>query len=342
MIKASKLSAENIDKISPLYEDFKSRAKEEFDWDNDPVEFTELKQAFSQNFVEGYLVEDTAKTDPLAFMLMVEEEHRAIEINTLFVQQDDEVKNVIDRLMRQVIKDLKTRDGFEVVSYAMLGRQEKLVRPMPWYGFKLVGQAIVKYNIMDPVTLQILKQQELSPLPEGFTLDTWQPQYAGAVSESIYEAFSKATDSLWDPRFKSLMGAKKVVGMLTQNMMGTFLPECTSVLLKDGTPVGVCFMIQASMTQGNIPLIGVNPQIKKDHPDAKHLGSHLLKSALENTLQQILDGKIGMLEVSATHDTDNINAIKMYRRMGFRETSNYPHAYLTKEKIDEIIVGKWC
>lgn len=342
MIKASKLTIENIDRIAPLYEDFKSRAKEEFSWDNEPVEFNHLKQAFNQNIVEGYLVEDTAQTEPLAFMLMVEEAHRAIEINTIFVTQDDEVKNVIDRLMRQMIADLKTRNGFEVVSYAMLGRQEKLMRPMPWYGFKLVGQAIAKYNIMDPVTLQILKQQELTPLPQGFKLDTWQPHYAGGVSEAIYEAFSKATDSLWDPRFKSLLGAKKVVGMLTQDVMGTFLPKATSVLLKDDTPVGVCFLIQSSMTSGNIPLIGVNPQVKKDTPDVKHLGSHLLKACLENALQQILAGEMGMLDISATHDTDNINAIKMYRRMGFRETDNYPHAYLTKEKIDSIIIGKWC
>lgn len=342
MIKAHRLTPENLEKISGIYEEFRGVAQAQYRWAHEPVPFDQLKQAFSTGFIRGYVVEDTARPDPLAFMLCVLEEHRAIEINAFYIRQEageDEParKTVTDRVMRAFIADNKDQQGIDVVSFPMLGEQEKLVRVLPWYGFKPVGQAIVKFNIMDSISLQIMKQQQLPDLPEGYRLDHWRPEYAGGVANAVFEAFEKATDSLWDPRFRTLLGAKKVVGMIDQGMMGAHIPACTSVLLKNNDPVGFCFLVQASMQEGNIPLIGVKPSEK-----GKGLGNHLLKHSLEAVVEEILAGRIGMLEVSATHDTDNIAAIKMYRRMGFREEYNYPHGYLTKEKMQTMVVGKWC
>ena len=91
------------------------------------------------------------------------------------------------------------------------------------------------------------------------------------------------------------------------------------------------------MTEGNVPLVGVKPSEKK-----QGFGSRLLKHTMDAVLREMLAGHIGMLSVNATHDTDNISAIKMYRRMGFREEYNYPHAYLNKEAMQKVTTGNWC
>jgi RimJ/RimL family protein N-acetyltransferase len=228
-------------------------------------------------------------------------------------------------------------ETFDVISFALLGEQEKLIRSILWYGFRASGQAIVKFDIMDPLSLQILQKQTFKPLPENYQIVPWSDEYSGGVANVIYQSFKNSTDAYWDPRFRSEMGARKVVSMIRYGLMGTLCEEATSILLKDNEAVGVCYLVQDTMTEGNIPIIGVIPDEKKHD-----FGNNLLQQTLAKAIQGILDGKLGMLSVNATHDTDNIAAIKMYRRMGFREDYNYPHVYLTTDKLRTIKLGKWC
>lgn len=326
-----------MDGLQAIYERFSARACGDYRWEHQPIPFNQLKSALLNRLVHGYVVEDTGLPEPVVgFMLYLQEEHRAIEINVIYSELDDH-KTVLDRLMRLFIPDILAMEGWDVVSYAMLGAQEPFIRTITWYGFKPVGQAILKFDMLDPIAIQILKQQQLEPLDQGYRLDTWQPQYAGAVAESVFEAFQNAADAKWDPRFRSLLGAKKVVGMLTAGAMGGFIPACTSVMLKDELPVGFCFLLQAGPTTGNIPLVGVRPAEKK-----RGLGNHLLRFTLERVVEEMLEARIAMVDVTTTMDTDNIPAIKMYRRMGFREEYNYPHVYLTREKAASYVPGKWC
>ena len=80
-----------------------------------------------------------------------------------------------------------------------------------------------------PDLLGLVGDDAVERLPEGYRLDHWRPEYAGGVSTAVFESFEHATDSRWDPRFRTLLGSKKVVGMIDQGMMGQHLPACTSV-----------------------------------------------------------------------------------------------------------------
>ena len=344
MIKAHRITNENVDRIAALYERFRARSTTDYRWSHEPVDFDQFKVCIANKILEGYWVEDTGLEEPpIGLMLYRLEDFRAIEINVVYSEIEDK-KTVLDRLLRVFIADVKDTEGWDAISWAMLGEQEGFVRTATWYGFKPVGQAILKFHILtpgtyevDPITVQIWNQQKLPDLEEGYTIDTWKPEYAGAVAECVHAAFEKATDALWDPRFRTLMGAKKVVAMITGGEMGTHLAECTTVALKDGQPVGFCFLVQAEMMAANIPLIGVHP----DHK-GKQLGNHLLKGMSDKVIRGMMDGKFAMLYVSTTMDTDNIPAIKMYRRMGFREDYNYPHVYMTKEKAQAYKPNVWC
>lgn len=336
MLKAHALTSENSHHVRAIYERFCVCAATQYRWEHTPIAFDVLVPLIGQKGILGCWLEETGVEEPVAFMLACVEAHRAIEVNVVYSEVEDR-KVVLDRLMRQFISDIRELDGWDVVSFAMLGEQEQFIRTIPWYGFKPIGQAILKFDFMDTLAVQILRQQQVSPLEPGYRLDTWKSEYAGATAVNVFESFKNAADAKWDPRFRTLSGAKEVVALITGGLMGTHLPSCTSVVLKDDVPIGFCFIIQADATTGNIPLIGVHPTEKK-----KGLGTLLLKSALFNCIQQMVAEKVTLLGVSTTMDTDNIPAIKMYRRIGFKEEYNYPHVYLTREKALAFKSGQWC
>jgi ribosomal protein S18 acetylase RimI-like enzyme len=107
--------------------------------------------------------------------------------------------------------------------------------------------------------------------------------------------------------------------------------------LKNNVPVGFCFLLQALPTEANIPLIGVRPS-----ESGKGFGKQLLKHTITSCLRGVMAEKITVVAINATMDTDNIQAIKMYRRMGFKEKYNYGHVYLPRSKAEKMKPGQWC
>jgi ribosomal protein S18 acetylase RimI-like enzyme len=270
-------------------------------------------------------------------MLYRLEDHAAIEINLVYIPDENRYKTVMDALMRPFTASIRELPGWDVVSFAMLGRQDKLIRYITWYGFKPIGQAILRFTLDDPITLQVFQQQQFDDLPDSYAIRTWQPSDAAPVAQAIYESFSTASDSLWDPRFRSLFGAQDIVRLLTTNYMGLFMPDCTSILTRDNQVVGFCFFLMVSDTGGNVPLIGVLPGEKN-----KRMGNRLLKHTLDLAVQKALQKKLPLKDISATMETDNVAALKMYRRLGFREEYDYPHAYLDVTRCRERAGVVWC
>ena len=135
----------------------------------------------------------------------------------------------------------------------------------------------------------------------------------GAASEAAYTEMSEHLDAL------DLHPTVMIIDDKWQEKYGTFLPDCTSVLLYKNEPVGICF---ANITAGriaNIPLIGM----KKEH-----CGKGLGEAMLHTTLTKLISKHLNHLsEVNASTETDNYPALKMYRRLGFKEDYYYPQAY---------------
>jgi ribosomal protein S18 acetylase RimI-like enzyme len=105
------------------------------------------------------------------------------------------------------------------------------------------------------------------------------------------------------------------------------------VLLDDDDQViGFCLMLETDVDRGNIPLVGV-----------KHRGHQHGLAVVQHSLSQWLAA--GRLKVvSATLETDNWPAIAMYRRLGFREWTHYPHVFLARTALsaDKLRYKQWC
>ena len=60
----------------------------------------------------------------------------------------------------------------------------------------------------------------------------------------------------------------------------------------------------------------------------KGLSKHLLKKSVETLLEWNKAGKREFTEINTTTETDNYQALKMYRHIGFKEDYAYPQSYL--------------
>ena len=126
----------------------------------------------------------------------------------------------------------------------------------------------------------------------------------------------------------SVYGAPKdIINKIVENIYGEFLPDVTSVLLYKDAPVGFAFTNVTGGKIANIPLVA----IEKEHR-GHGFSEHLLNRSIKTIVDWTKLGKREFSEVNVTTETNNYKALKMYRRIGFREDFCYPQAYLMQKK----------
>ncbi|OGI02171.1 MAG: hypothetical protein A2Y25_04845 [Candidatus Melainabacteria bacterium GWF2_37_15] len=228
-------------------------------------------------------------------------------------------------LLDSLIKMLKDRADCDIISYPMLGIQETGIKEISALGFNFVGQSVVRFDFQDPVSYRVLKLSGDVELQDN-TLSIWDDKYKEQVIELIHLAFKNNKITNFDPRFLSMEGTKIVVEMILANQYGNFLSGQTRLLLNNDNVEGVCFAALASEDKINVPLIAVRKSIRN-----KGMGKLLLRSVIGGFVKLISEKGIPLKEINATVDTDNYPAIKMYRRLGFREEYFYPHAYIKND-----------
>jgi len=259
----------------------------------------------------------------LGILIFVFEPHKAIELNIIHVPDRKDLNKKRLALAGALLEHLKSRTDWKVISYPLLGFQETFTRDIALLKFQLIGQAMVRFDFSDPVAYKVIQKAGIGNLPEGYTIESWDEKYFDSAVEIINLGFKNSKDVNFDPRFLTPEGSADVVGKITGNVFGHFMQEETKVIVnKDGALEGVCFVNMVTPVKANIPLISVRKNIRN-----KGLGKFLLKSAVVGIIKALSEQKIAVSEVNAAVETDNYPALKMYRRVGFREDFTYPHAY---------------
>ena len=77
----------------------------------------------------------------------------------------------------------------------------------------------------------------------------------------------------------------------------------------------------------NIPIVA----IKKEH-QGKGLSKYMLKRSIDQLLRWVDAREKPITEVNTNTETNNFQALKMYRHLGFKEDYNYPQSYLLPKK----------
>lgn len=327
-LKIEKLTSNNIDKIKSLYQNFMLVAKKDYKFELPPLDYEDLKEIImADEVLKGYILFEDNVTK--GFLFFVTESYQSIELNVIYLIDNQNLSKRKTALVKRLLDDFKDKTDWKVVSYPMLGVQDNFVKDVALLGFKMAGQAIVRFNFTNPLSMQILQKFQMKDLETGYSIINWEDKYFDQASQLIFDTFKTASDANFDPRFLSLDGSKQVVHNIVSGVFGKFLPEATSLLLytdpvsQAGNVVGACFVNLSNAILANIPLVGVNSGHK-----GKGFGEHILKSSMDKVVRIISEGRIIAGEINAAVETDNFPALKMYRRIGFKEDYVYPHAYL--------------
>lgn len=339
MFEAHHLNDSQLEGIEALYEAFRLVAIEDYGFPQSPITFGELKFAKRSGFIDLYGLYEYPEDRYVGFMLFNKETYGALEIKAIYLHPDVPVKLALDCLLNRFLEDAKGWDGWDVVSFALLGtRQYEYIHTITWPGFTPVGQAVVRFKLDDVITQAIVEQIKLPPLPEGYRLIPWDARYEDGVVDVLTEAFAKSVDALWDPRFRTRDGIKESLAFVQSGAYGVFFPQASSILLNpQNVPVGVCLINVVSNQEANIPLIGL---LKSER--GKKLGRPLLHHTVMTCLKACQAGHLKLTNISATVATGNLPAIRMYRLLGFQEDHWYPHVFQEREHVMKRRVGQWC
>ncbi len=319
--EARLLTPQDYKSFASVYNDFRTRAVEEYKFELEPLSFEDFTESVEKKLIECLVLFDN--TVPVAFLVYTTAISEAIELNII---HSFKMEDMIERAMYLVKKFLeltKAERKEKIVCYPMLGSQRNLIADIARYGFKFVGIAVLRFMMAGTNSRDIMEMSQMSELDSAYKLVSWNNTYIEDAIEVVQEGFENSADALFDPRFKTIEGTRDIVSKIVENIYAEFLPEATTVLLYNEEPVGFCFMNLTGGRIANIPIVS----IRKEH-QGKGLSKHMLKNSIKKLIEWADSGEKPITEVNTTTETNNFQALKMYRHLGFKEDYNYPQAYL--------------
>ncbi len=308
-----------------VYNDFRAKAVSEYKFELEPLEYDEFISAVENNYLKCIVLKENEI--PTAFLAYTTSISESVELNLIHClgTEDEIIKQKL--LIEKFLELTEAERHNKVVSYPMLGHQSVFTADIAKYGFKFVGLAVLRFVMGNASSERILENMKPVEKPDEYKIVGYSEDYRTDLIKIIHESFRDTQDALYDTRYKSLEGTTDIINKIVENIYGEFLPEATSVLLFEDKPCGVVF---ANVTGGriaNVPLVAINKN---------HRGNRFSELLLNRTIKTIVDwtrlGKRNFSEVNVTTETNNYKALKMYRKIGFREDFCYPQAYLLPKR----------
>ena len=303
-----------------VYNDFRRKAVSDYQFELEPLEYNEFITAIDNNLLKCIsLLENDIPTGFLAYTSSISE---GLELNMVHFLGNDDVNAKFKVLMNKFLELTEQERKRKVICYPMLGVQSNYISEISKFGFKFIGQAVLRYKMDNTQSERILDNVKLDTLPTQYKITAWNDEYKNQVIELIHESFKDTADALFDTRFRSLQGVEDIINKITEGIYGKFLPQNTSILLCENN---VCGIVLANLTTNeiaNIPLVAIAK---------KHRGKNFSRNLLQRTVRMIVDSaklkENDCKEINVTTETNNYKALKMYRRVGFKEDYCYPQAY---------------
>ena len=307
-----------------VYNDFRSKAFDEYKFELEPLDYDEFINAIEKDYMKCIVLKENLI--PTAFLVYTTSISESIELNLIHCLGTEDVVAKYKLLVEKFLQLTETQRQHKVVSYPMLGQQSVFTADIVKYGFKFIGLAVLRFFMGNASSERILENMKLRDKSDEYKIVSYSDDFKEDAIRIIHESFKDTSDAMYDTRYKSIDGTTDIINKITENVYGEFLPEATSVLLYNNVPCGFTF---ANVTGGkiaNVPLVA----IEKNHR-GKGLSEHLLNRTIKTLVDWTKLGKRDFSEVNVTTETNNYKALKMYRKIGFREDYCYPQAYLMQK-----------
>lgn len=316
------LTIEDYEKFEDLYADFCSKAKSDYKFELEPIDYSGFLESVKRGLIKCVVLYDNHELS--AFLVYTTAISEAIELNLIHCKSKDNFLSYSRELLKKFLDLTKDIRKKKVVCYPMLGEQRSLIGVIVKLGFQFVGIEVLRFLMEGSDSKDLFARARVVEMPEDYRVISWDNNYFEDAIEIIHEAFKNSSDALFDPRFKSLTGCRDIISKVVNNVYAKFLPDATSVLLYKNKPVGFSFMnITDSIV--NIPLVGIS----QEH-QGKGLSTLMLKHSMDIILG-ITENR-GITEINTTTETENLQALRLYKNLGFIEDYGYPQAYMPISK----------
>lgn len=320
MYNTKLLTVEDYDKFEDLYNNFCSKAKTEYNFELEPLNYDGFLESVENGLINCIILYDNH--NPAGFLVYTTAISEAIELNIVHCLKEgnymDYARELLNKFL-ELTKDLRDR---KIVCYPMLGEQKSLIGVIVKLGFQFIGIEVLRFKMSGTVSKELFSRARIVEIPPRYQVVGWDNAYFDDAVNIINESFENSSDALFDPRFKSVAGCRDIISKVVNNVYADFLPEATSVLLYEGKPVGFSFMNITGGSIVNIPLVGIN----QEH-QGKGLSTIMLKHSMDSLFEnERLNNAIS--EINTTTETNNLQALRLYKNLGFLEDYSYPQAYL--------------
>lgn len=321
MYNARILTSHDYEELENLYEDFRLKAASEYNFELEPLEYDGFLEAIDKDLIKCIvLYEDET---PVAFLVYTTAISEAIELNIIHSKDKTNFTEQAKELLVKFLDVTKSLRREKIVCYPMLGEQKSLISVIAKLGFKFVGIEVLRYKLDSIASKEIFDRARIVKLPEEYEVTSWNDNYFEDAIDVIHEAFKESSDALFDPRFQTKEGTRDIITKIVKDVYAEFMPNSTSVLLHNGKAVGFAFMNLTGGTIVNIPLVG----IKQEH-QGKGLSTIMLKHSMDYIMKTIKLYATPIAEINTTTETNNLQALRLYKNLGFLEDYSYPQSYM--------------
>ena len=306
--------------FSGLYNDFKNRAVSDFKFDLEPLEYEDFISAIENNLLKCLvLMENSIPTGYLIYTTLVS---FSLELNIIYLISDENYETKLRYLLDELFKNEAELINDRVITYPLLGEQDKYKNILYEYGFKDVSQSVLKFSFSNPANISKLNKTRDLEISWEYRIVNWDDIYFNDAVKIIYNNFKDTNDALFDPRFKTKNGVEDIISKIVNSVYGEFLPQYTKLILKDDILAGICFVNVTGDSLVNIPLVAVEKPYRH-----QKLSEKITSLAVREIFKDVLDGKLQFSEINVTTDTYNTAAMRMYKYCGFDEDYQYIQSY---------------
>ncbi len=320
--EAQDLTPEIYKIFAGVYSDFRVAAINEYKFELEPLSYEDFISSIEKGLIKCIVLSENKF--PTAFLVYTTVISEAIELNVIHCLGDDDLIEKRRVLLEKFLEETEELRKEKIVCYPMLGSQGDFTADIAKYGFKFVGLAVLRFVMQNASSKTIFNTLELPELDTNYEIKPWSEDYIEEAVAITNRAFIDTTDALFDPRFKTPEGTRDVLENITNGTYGEFLPESTSVLMYCGKPCGFCFTNLTGGRIANIPIFAIDKPFQ-----GKGLSKYLLKTSIQKMLDWVENGEKDIEELNTTTETNNFQALKMYRGVGFKEDYSYAQSYTT-------------
>ena len=131
--------------FSGVYNDFRIKAETDYQFELTPLEYNDFLAAIDDNLIKCIsLLENDIPTGFLAYATSISE---GIELNMIHFLGKDDVNSKFKVLMEKFLELTEQERKRRVVCYPMLGVQSSYIGEISKFGFKFIGQAVLRYKM---------------------------------------------------------------------------------------------------------------------------------------------------------------------------------------------------